>query len=43
MAKNVPMAESYRGIMPLLVSDFARTALLVAFPPITLGLMQYIN
>ena len=43
MAKDVPMAESYRGIMPFLVSDFIRTALLVAFPPITLWLVQYMN
>ncbi len=43
MAKDVPMAESYRGIMPFLVSDFIRTALLVAFPPITLWLVQYLN
>jgi C4-dicarboxylate transporter, DctM subunit len=43
MAKDVPMAESYRGIMPFLVSDFIRTGLLVAFPPITLWLVQYMN
>ncbi len=43
MAKDVPMAESYRGIMPFLVTDFIRTALLVAFPPITLWLVQYMN
>ena len=43
LAKDVPMAESYRGIMPFLVSDFVRTALLVAFPPITLWLVQYMN
>ncbi len=43
MAKDVPMAESYRGIMPFLVSDFVRIALLVAFPPITLWLVKYMN
>lgn len=43
LAKDVPMAESYRGVLPFLVSDFVRIALLVAFPPITLWLVQYMN
>ena len=37
------MAESYRGVVRLIVSDFARTATLVAFPPITLWWVQYMN
>ena len=37
------MVESYRGVIPFLVADFARIALLVAFPPITLWLVQYMN
>ena len=43
MAKEVPMSESYRGIMPFLVTDLIRTALLVAFPSITLWLVRYMN
>ncbi len=43
MAKDVPMAESYRGVMPFLVTDFIRTALLVIFPQISLWLVQYMN
>jgi C4-dicarboxylate transporter, DctM subunit len=43
MAKDVPMAESYRGVMPFLVTDIIRTALLVAFPQITLWLVKYMN
>ena len=43
MAKDVPMAESYRGVMPFLVTDVIRTALLVAFPQITLWLVKYMN
>jgi len=43
MARDVPMAESYRGVMPFLVTDFIRTAILVAFPPITLWLVKYMN
>ena len=36
MAKNVPMIETYRGVLPFILADVVRTALLVAFPPITL-------
>jgi tripartite ATP-independent transporter DctM subunit len=43
MAKDIPIAESYRGVMPFLISDTLRTALLVAFPPISLWLVQYLN
>jgi C4-dicarboxylate transporter, DctM subunit len=43
MAKDVPMAESYRGIMPFLVTDFIRTALLVIFPSLTLWLVKFMN
>jgi C4-dicarboxylate transporter DctM subunit len=43
MAKDIPIAESYRGVLPFLVSDTLRTALLVAFPPISLWLVKYLN
>jgi tripartite ATP-independent transporter DctM subunit len=43
MARDVPMAESYRGVMPFLVTDFIRTGLLVAFPPLTLWLVKFMN
>jgi C4-dicarboxylate transporter DctM subunit len=43
MAKDVPMAESYRGVMPFLMTDFIRTALLVIFPQLTLWLVKYMN
>ena len=43
MAKDIPIAESYRGVMPFLISDTLRTALLVAFPSISLWLVQYIG
>jgi hypothetical protein len=39
LAKDVPMAESYRGVVPFLISDALRTALLLAFPPISLWLV----
>lgn len=43
MAKDVPIAESYRGVMPFLVSDVLRTVLLLVFPPISLWLVKYVG
>ena len=43
MAKDVPIAESYRGVMPFLISDTVRTTLLLLFPGISLWLVQYIG
>jgi C4-dicarboxylate transporter, DctM subunit len=43
MAKDVPIAESYRGVMPFLVSDVLRTLLLLFFPSISLWLVKYMN
>jgi len=43
MAKDIPIAESYRGVMPFLISDTLRTLLLLFFPPISLWLVKYIG
>jgi C4-dicarboxylate transporter, DctM subunit len=43
LAKDVPIAESYRGVMPFLISDVFRTLLLLFFPGISLWLVQYIT
>ena len=43
MAKDIPIAESYRGVVPFLVSDTVRTLLLLFFPPISLWLVKYIG
>jgi tripartite ATP-independent transporter DctM subunit len=43
MAKDVPIAESYRGVMPFLVSDTLRTLLLLFFPGISLWLVKYLG
>jgi len=40
LAKNVPIAESYRGAVPFLITDLMRTTLLLAFPPISLWLVK---
>jgi len=43
MARDVPIAESYRGVMPFLASDLVRLALLFFFPPISLWLVKYVG
>ena len=43
MAKDVPISESYRGVMPFLVSDVIRTLLLLFFPGISLWLVKYMG
>ena len=40
MAEDVPMVESFRGVMPFLVSDIIRVVLLVALPSISLFLVR---
>ena len=42
LARDVPIGESYRGVLPFLISDTVRTVLLLLFPPITLALVQFI-
>jgi C4-dicarboxylate transporter, DctM subunit len=43
MARDVPIAESYRGVLPFLVSDTLRTLLLLFVPPISLWLVSYVG
>jgi C4-dicarboxylate transporter, DctM subunit len=40
---NVPIAESYRGVMPFLASDTVRTLLLLFFPAVSLWLVQFVG
>lgn len=43
MAKDVPLSESYKGVMPFLISDTLRTLLLLFFPGLTLFLIQFLT
>ena len=43
MAKDVPLAESYRGVMPFLISDTLRTIFLLMFPGVSLFLVKYVS
>jgi len=40
MAKDVPITQTYRAVMPFVASDVIRTAILVAFPSITLFVLR---
>ncbi|MBU3740431.1 MAG: TRAP transporter large permease [Rhodoferax sp.] len=39
VAKDVPMAQTYRGVLPFLAWDALRLLLLLVFPPLALGLV----
>ena len=42
LAKDVPIAESYRGVMPFLISDVFRTLLLLFFPGVALWFVKFL-
>lgn len=43
LAKDVPMIETYKGVMVFLTWDFIRLALLILFPGITLWLVRLLT
>ena len=43
LAKDVPMVETYKGVVPFLITDAIRLALLIAFPPISLWLVHILT
>jgi TRAP-type C4-dicarboxylate transport system permease large subunit len=40
MSRGVPMQATYRGVLPFVASDILRTAILAAFPAISLVLLR---
>ena len=40
LAKDVPIGDTFKGILPFLLSDFLRVGLLFFFPSITLLLVR---
>jgi TRAP-type C4-dicarboxylate transport system permease large subunit len=42
MSKGTTLGQTYAGVTPFLVSDLVRTAILVAFPTITLFLVRWL-
>ncbi|SEA72216.1 TRAP transporter large permease [Rubrimonas cliftonensis] len=43
MARETPIRATWGGVLPFVTTDIARIALLVAFPPITLGLVRLLD
>ncbi len=43
LAKDVPMVETYKGVVPFLVADAIRLALLIAFPILSLWLVYQLS
>jgi TRAP-type C4-dicarboxylate transport system permease large subunit len=43
MAKDVPIAESYRGVMPFLISDTLRMLLILFCPSVCLWLVGFVR
>ncbi|MBP5858756.1 TRAP transporter large permease [Marivibrio halodurans] len=39
MTEDVPIGETFKGVLPFILSDLARVAILVLFPGLTLGLV----
>ncbi len=42
VCKGVPMSETYRGVMPFLLSDVLRIAALLFFPALSLGIVRWL-
>ena len=42
-ARDVPMAETYRGVLPFLAADVLRVALLITFPALSLWLVKVLT
>jgi C4-dicarboxylate transporter, DctM subunit len=42
MARTVPIMQTYRGVIPFVITDLTRTAILVAFPAIALFLVRWL-
>jgi len=43
IAKDIPIVETYKGVLPFVASDLIRVVVLVLFPPITLALVWLLN
>jgi TRAP-type C4-dicarboxylate transport system permease large subunit len=43
IAKDVPVSQTYRGVLPFIATDVVRLALVAAFPALTLGLVRLLS
>ena len=42
MAREVPMNETYKGVMPFLASDVLRLLLLLFVPAVSVGVLRWL-
>jgi TRAP-type C4-dicarboxylate transport system permease large subunit len=43
MAKDVRLSDSYRGVVPFLITDAIRMVLLLSFPGLSLWLVGFVH
>lgn len=43
LARDVPMGETFKGVLPFLASDLVRVVLLACFPVLSLGLVHWLG
>ena len=43
IAKNIPIARTYRGVLPFIAADMVRLALVMLFPGLALGLVHLLT
>ena len=43
LAKDTPMSETFKGVMPFFIAELIRVAVLLAFPAITLWLPRLLS
>ena len=43
IAKDVPIAQTYRGVLPFIAADILRLALVAAFPGLALWLVRLLS
>jgi TRAP-type C4-dicarboxylate transport system permease large subunit len=42
MARETPIGQTYRGVIPFVISDLVRTTILTAFPVISLFMVRWL-
>ena len=42
MAKDIPLSQTYRGVLPFVATDIIRVIILAFFPFITLALVRWL-
>jgi TRAP-type C4-dicarboxylate transport system permease large subunit len=43
IARNIPISQTYRGVLPFLATDIVRLVLCVAFPALSLWLVRLLT